>query len=270
MKGGKKLVRAKAYLMDFWRYRFLLSNLISRDLKLKYRRSVLGILWSVLNPLLMMCVMAIVFGQIFSIRGGGIEHFPVYLMCGQLLFTFFNEATTGAMSSMISASTLIRKVYIPKYIFPLEKVCFSFVNTCFSFIALIFVMIFSGVTPHYTVIFFFFPLFTLFGFSLGVGLFLAALSVFFRDIMHMWTVFTTALLYFSAIFYDPAILDGWFQTLIMFNPMYWYITAFRQVVLYGELLSFKMMFACSSLALISIIVGFYVFRKQQDKFVLYI
>ncbi len=271
LKGGNlRLTKIKAYLKDFWRYRYLLINLISRDFKLKYRRSVLGVLWSVLNPLMMMLVMWAVFSQILDFRGTGITNFPVYLMIGQLLFTFFNESTSAAMASMIMASSLIKKVYIPKYIFPLEKICFSLVNTLFSFIALIFVMFLTGATPHVTMLMFFYPLGTLFVFSLGVGMFLSAMAVFFRDIMHMWTVFTTALLYFSAIFYDPSAIGSWLQQLIKFNPLYWYITAFREVVLNGNMLTTNMVLVCGGCALVSLVFGFIVFKTKQDKFILYI
>ena len=120
----------KAYAKDFWRYRYLLQNLIGRDFKLKYRRSVLGVVWSVLNPLLMNVVMVVVFSTLFDMRGSGIENFSVYLIIGQLLFNFFNEGTGSAMGSMLSAAPLIKKVYIPKYIFPLERVCFALVTVC--------------------------------------------------------------------------------------------------------------------------------------------
>ena len=138
-----------------------------------------------------------------DMRGSGIDNFPVFLMCGQLLFNFFNEATSSSMSSVLSAAPLLKKVYIPKYIFPLEKCCFAMVNCVFSFVALLLVMIFTGAPFHLTLIEAVYPLVTLFFFSLGVGLLLAAATVFFRDIMHIWSVFITALLYFSAIFYDP-------------------------------------------------------------------
>ena len=128
----------------FWRYRYLLWNLVSRDFKLKYRRSVLGVLWSVLNPLLMCLVYWAVFSSLMDMRGSGIDNFPVFLMCGQLLFNFFNEATSSSMSSVLSAAPPAgKKVYIPKYIFPLEKCCFAMVNCVFSFVALLLVMIFT-------------------------------------------------------------------------------------------------------------------------------
>ena len=264
----------KAYAKDFWRYRYLVQNLIGRDFKLKYRRSVLGVLWSVLNPLLMCLVMWTVFSSILNTRSAGIENFPVYLLTGQLLFTFFNDATSSAMSSMLGAAPLIKKVYVPKYIFPLEKVCFSLVNTLFSFIALVIVMLLTGAKLHATAILAVYPIVMLFLFSLGVGLVLSTLTVFFRDIMHLWGVFCTALMYFSAIFYDPFSMEGGgvpiLQMFIKYNPLYWYITAFRAAVLDGELLTGNMLLVCGACGVVSLAIGLFTFRRHQDKFVLYI
>lgn len=266
-----KLKRLGLHLKDFWRYRYLLANLIGRDFKLKYRRSVLGVVWSVLNPLLMMLVMWVIFSQVMDTRGSGIENFPVYLMIGQLLFGFFNEATSSAMGSILGASALLRKVYIPKYIFPLERACFALVNCLFSFIALLLVMVCTGAPFHPTLLLAPYPLLTLFVFSLGVGLALAALTVFFRDIAHLWGIFTTALMYFSAIFYNPDTMGSpKVQALIRFNPVYWYITSFRRVALDGQLLGWDMVLVCGGCALAALAIGFLIFRRNQDKFVLYI
>ena len=243
-----------------WCYRYLLWNLVSRDFKLKYRRSVLGVVWSVLNPLLMCLVYWAVFSSLMDMRGSGIDNFPVFLMCGQLLFNFFNEATSTSMSSVLGAASLLKKVYIPKYVFPLEKCCFAMVNCVFSFVALALVMVFTGSPIHVTVFEALYPLVTLFFFSLGVGLFLAAATVFFRDIMHIWSVFITALLYFSAIFYDPTQMTfsiGGFnmQQIIKLNPMYWYITGFRRTLMWGIPLDFNMLAVCGVCALLSMLVG---------------
>ena len=229
------MAKLKGMFNGFWRYRYLLWNLVSRDFKLKYRRSVLGVLWSVLNPLLMCLVYWAVFSSLMDMRGSGIDNFPVFLMCGQLLFNFFNEATSSSMSSVLSAAPLLKKVYIPKYIFPLEKCCFAMVNCVFSFVAL----------------------------------------VFFRDIMHIWSVFITALLYFSAIFYDPTQMTfsiGGFnmQQIIKLNPMYWYITGFRRTLMWGIPLDFNMFAVCGICAVVSMWVGVHMFRKTQDRFVLHI
>ena len=254
------------------KYRPLLYELVVRDLKVKYRRSFLGYLWSLLNPLLMMAVMSFVFSYIFRYD---IENYPLYLICGQTLWGFFNESTNMAMYSVLQNGSLIKKVYIPKYIFPLEKCCFAMVNCVFSFVALLLVMIFTGAPFHLTLIEAVYPLVTLFFFSLGVGLLLAAATVFFRDIMHIWSVFITALLYFSAIFYDPTQMTfsiGGFnmQQIIKLNPMYWYITGFRRTVMWGIPLDFNMFAVCGCCAVLSMLVGVWVFRKTQDRFVLHI
>lgn len=156
-------------LNGFWRYRYLLWNLVSRDFKLKYRRSVLGVVWSVLNPLLMCLVYWAVFSSLMDMRGSGIDNFPVFLMCGQLLFNFFNEATSTGMSSVLGAAPLLKKVYIPKYIFPLEKCCFAMVNCVFSFVALLLVMIFTGAPFHLTILEALYPLVTLFSSASASG-----------------------------------------------------------------------------------------------------
>ena len=260
----------KLYIKDFLRYRYLLYNLISRDFKLKYRRSVLGVAWSVLNPLLMCGVMVVVFGSLFQFRGEGITNYPVYLVIGQLMFTFFRESTTMAMGSVMANAMLLRKVYIPKYVFPLEKTCFGLVNYFFSFIALIIIMIITGSPLHPTVLLAVYPILTMFIFSLGVGLVLSTMAVFFRDVIHLWEVFTTVLMYFSAIFYDPAQFGNiYLETLIKFNPIYWYITAFRAAVLDGKLLTMNMVVICGACSLGMLAFGLLVFKKNQDKFVLY-
>ena len=257
-----------------WCYRYLLWNLVSRDFKLKYRRSVLGVVWSVLNPLLMCLVYWAVFSSLMDMRGSGIDNFPVFLMCGQLLFNFFNEATSTSMSSVLGAASLLKKVYIPKHVFPLEKCCFAMVNCVFSFVALALVMVFTGSPIHITVFEALYPLVTLFFFSLGVGLFLAAATVFFRDIMHIWSVFITALLYFSAIFYDPTQMTfsiGGFnmQQIIKLNPMYWYITGFRRTLMWGIPLDINMFLVCGLCAVVSMLVGVqmgdFLFQQKCEK-----
>ena len=255
----------------FWRYRYLLQNLITRDFKLKYRRSVLGVAWSVLNPLLTCLVMFLVFDSVMrGLRGEGIPNFAAFLLIGQLLFNFFRESTTMAMESVLKNAPLLRKVYIPKYIFPLEKCCFALVNCLFSFIALVIVLVVTGTPVTFaTAWMVIYPLVTLYLFSLGVGLLLSALYVFVRDIMHIWEVFCTLLSYASAIFYDPEMMAGVVQQLIHINPLYWYITAFRSCVLWGRGLTVSMVVVCALCAVASLGLGIWVFKKNQDKFVLY-
>ncbi len=258
----------KTFLNDFYKYRFLLQNLISRDIKVKYRRSALGIAWSVLNPLFMMLVMYAVFSFFFRYD---IENFAVYLLCGQLMFTFFNESTSNAMASVLVSSALIKKVYVPKYIFPLEKVCFSFINMLFSLVALLLVMIITGADFHLITPLALLPMVCLFLFSLGVGLFLSSAAVYFRDIMHFWTILTMALSYMTPIFYPESLLhESVIANFYRLNPLYWYVITFREIVLYGNMPSLIQISACIICAIISLIVGTYTFKKSQDNFILYI
>ncbi|MEE0801136.1 MAG: ABC transporter permease [Gemmiger sp.] len=261
----------KQSFVGFWKYRYLLQNLITRDFKLKYRRSVLGVAWSVLNPLLTCLVMFMVFDSIMrGLRGEGIPNFAAFLIIGQLLFNFFRESTSMAMESVLKNAPLLRKVYIPKYIFPLEKGCFAFVNCLFSFVALALVLIVTWTPVSWsTMLLALYPLVMLFFFGLGIGLVLSALYVFVRDIMHLWEVFCTLLSYASAIFYDPSMMSGTMQKLIALNPLYWYITAFRSCVLWGTGLSVSMLVVCFLWAVFSMGIGIAVFKKTQDKFVLY-
>ncbi len=259
--------RLRPYFEVFGRYTPLLSHLVQRDIKLKYRRSALGILWSLLSPLLMMVVMSLVFSFFFRFD---IPNFPVYVLTGQLIFNNFNESTTGSMSSIIGASHLIRRVYIPKYIFPLQKIVFSFVNLMFSFIALVIVMIVTGQPFTFATLLFPVPMVLLFFFELGCGLILASLAVFFRDVMHFYTVFITALTYLTPLFYPVEILPGSIQTLIKFNPLYWYVTMFRQPILYSEVPTITQFILCSLFALVALIVGLVLFKKTQDRFILYV
>ena len=175
-----------------------------------------------------------------------------------------------AMESVLKNAPLLRKVYIPKYIFPMEKCCFALVNCAFSFIALVIVFVITWTPVTWATAWMaIYPLIMLFFFSFGIGLLLSAMYVFVRDIMHIWEVFCTLLTYASAIFYDPETLSCIMQQLIHINPMYWYITAFRRCVLWGEGLDLTMITVCFLCAAASMAIGIFVFKKNQDKFVLY-
>ena len=247
---------------------FVLRSLVSRDFKLKYRRSVLGVLWSLLNPLLMMIVMAAVFSFMFSFK---IENFPVYLILGTIMFEYMSRSTAAAMVSITESQALIKKIRIEKLIFPLEKVMFELVNLGLSMIAAIAVMIFFRVVPSLHVIWalpLLLVLVTLF--CTGLSLLLSALAVFFRDVMHLWSVVITAWTYATPLFYPYDMLDGWMQTVMQFNPMYHYITFFRDIMMWNTLPSTNQMLACIGMAVITFAIGLLVFRKTESKFILYI
>ena len=254
----------------FVKYRALIDQLVQRDIKTKYRRSVLGLLWTVLNPLLMMTVLSIVFSYFFS-RYGDVENFPVYLLCGQVIFNFFNESTSIAMGSIVHSGELIKKVYVPKYLFPITKVMSSGVNLLSSMIALVIVMVVtrSRVTP--TVLLAVFPLLYVLLFSTGVSLFLSAAAVSFRDLMHLYSVVTTAWMYLTPVIYPMSILDGaprWAVFIINANPLTAFIKIFRAVVLDGVTAPWILHVQSIIWCAIALVIGSLVFKKSQDKFIL--
>ena len=249
------------------RFSPLLKELVVRDIKVRYRHSALGLIWTVLNPLLMMTVITIVFSTLFK---QNIEHFPIYYLAGSLLFSFNSESTTTAMHSMISNASLIKKVYIPKYLFPLSNVLSGMVNLGFSLIAMFIVMIITGAPFHITLLLIPIPIFYTFLFALGLGIMLSALTVFFRDIAHFYGVFILAWTYLTPIFYPVSILPDAMRNLMNLNPMYHYVSFMRDLVLYGRFPSMTENLICIAMSLGMLAVGMFVFYKKQDKFVLYV
>lgn len=253
-------------LAVFMKYRFLLMNLVSRDIKVKYRRSVLGMLWSVLNPLLMMLVMTAVFSHFFRFA---IPNFPVYYLSAQLIWSFFSESTSMSMSAITGNAALIKKVYIPKYIFPLQKVLSSCVNMGFSCIALIFIILVTRTPVTITVTLFPLCFAYVIMFSLGVSLILSAAVVYFSDIEHLYGVLLTAWMYFTPIFYPESIL-GSFHWVLRINPMYYYVTYFRDILMFNTLPSLLDNLICLFMGVVSLLLGCVVFKKLQRNFILHI
>lgn len=251
----------------FNRYKPLVRELVVRDLKVKYRRSALGYLWSLLNPLLMMCVMTVVFSNVFRV---GVANFPLYLICGQTLFAFFNESTNMAMRSILDNGALLRKVYVPKFIFPMARILSSFVTMSFSLVAILIVMIFTGAPFSFTMLLVIVPLFFLFVFCCGMGLILSALSVYFRDITHLYSVLTLAWMYATPIFYPLESVNANIASLIRFNPLYHYINFFRNLVISSNIPGPNAWFACIASSLVMISVGLLVFNRLQKNFIYHI
>ena len=193
------------FFADMKKFSPLLVNLVSKDFKIKYRRSTLGVIWSVLNPLLTMIVLTNVFGVLLRIQ---VPNFATYYIVGSCIWTFFSEATTNSLNSVIGSASLIKKVYIPKYMFPLEKCLFALVNFAFTLIAVLVVMIAQGVYPTWTTLLFPLPVMYCFVFVCGVSLFLSAANVYFRDIEHLYGVLLTLWMYLTPIIYPLDLLEG--------------------------------------------------------------
>lgn len=260
--------RFRLRLMGFWVYKDLLGQLVQRDIKLKYRRSVLGYLWSVLNPLMTMIVLAIVFSTMFK---RNISNYPVFLLTGQTAFNFMVQSTNLALGSITGNAALLKKTYVPKYIFTLSKITSGLVDFGFNLIALAIVMFVTG--APFTIYLLWLPLISLqlYIFIVGLGLFLAATNVFFRDIQYIYHVLTTAWMYLTPLFYPFESLTKELQFFVMhFNPMYLYVNAFRQVCLYGVQIDFVFFVRGWIEAFIMLLIGGWLFIKKQNKFILYV
>lgn len=249
------------------RYGFLFQQLVIRDFKTKYKRSVLGYLWSFLNPLLTMTVQYIVFSTIFR---SDIKNFPVYLLSGIILFNFFVDAVSQGLSAIVNNSSLITKVYVPKYIYPVTKVISSAINLVISVIPLLLVALFTGAPISLALTLLPFGMICIIIFSIGLSLALSSAMVFFRDTQYLWGIVNLAWMYATPIFYPESIIPPQYKFIHQLNPMYYMIKFVRTLMIEGVSPEPKLYAYCLLSSLIALIVGAYIFKKTQDRFVLYI
>lgn len=264
----------------FKKYRNLLEELTRKNVKLKYRNSWLGIFWSFLQPLLNMIVLSVVFTGIFGRHSKYIVCYPVFIFTGRLMFEFFNTATKQAMTSFRRNAAIIKKVYVPKYMYPLSSIFSSFVNFAISIICLVCVWIFfkltgisggHGLTITWHMLLFFIPMFILLIFSIGVGLILSILNVYFRDVEYIWDVCMKLVFYMVPIIYPlQRITTPWMVKVIKLNPLYSMIELFRQCVLYGIDMSWKLLCYASVVAVATLIVGILIFNWKNDEVVYHV
>lgn len=257
----------REYLSGFLKFKPLLKELVIRDVKVRYRKSFLGLLWTLLNPLFMMIIMTIVFSNIFR---ANIEYFPAYLLAGQICFNFFNESTNNAMSAIIGNGSLIKKVYVPKYLFPISKVFSTLINLAASVVVLIAVMLVTRVPLNGNAVWIIVPLIGLIFFSVGLGLILSSVAVFFRDMLHFYGVITLALSYLTPLFYPVDILPDTVRKIVTLNPLTNIVECVRVATLYGSMPEPMLMVASVVPGMILLVFGFYTFYRSQDKFILYL
>lgn len=264
-KGIKTGMSELVHIFD--EYSFLLKQLIGRDFAVKYRRSYLGIVWVILNPLMTMIVLSAVFSFIFRFN---IENFPVYLILGQIVFNCFSEATQVSITTITGSGQMIKKIYVPKYIFPLSKTLFSFLNFVLTFIPVILVMIYFKIPLTINVVYLPLLLISFFCFTLGVSFILSAMQVFMRDTQYLYGIFLTLMGYLTPIFYPVTSLSPLFQKIMLLNPLFHYMNVLRVILLHGETPTVQQMSACVIIGVIFLGVGIKYFFKRQKKFILYI
>lgn len=259
----------KNIYLNFKKYSFLLQQLVSRDFKVKYKRSVLGIVWSLLYPLLNMAVLALVFSKMFKFSTPGVNYL-VYVLSGLVMFNYFSEASNLAMSSVVANFSLINKIYIPKYIFPLSKCLFVGINFLLTLIPLYIVIFATGTGINIYHLILPFAYICLFTFTLGFGLILATVSVFLRDMFYIYGIVITLWTYLTPIMYDISIISEKLQIIFKLNPLYHYINFIREIILYNRMPSGLSFAICGLSALVTLVIGLIVFKKNQDKFIYYV
>ena len=263
----RKIINNLKY--TYQKYGFLLYQLIARDFKVKYKRSVLGIMWSLLYPILTMAVMALVFTNVFKFSTPGVNYL-VYLMSGLVLFNYFSEASNLSMSSVVANFSLINKVYMPKYIFPLSKCLFVGINFLLTLIPLYAIIFLTGTGVNLHHILLPYVLICLLLFTIGISFILATVSVFMRDMFYIYGVLISLWTYLTPIMYDVTIIPVKFQPFMKLNPMYWFLKFTRDIVLYNVTPALDVWIYCGLLGIGFCFLGLYVFKKNQDKFIYYV
>ena len=266
VKAGKPSLVVNA-LDAVTKYRFLMKQLVTRDFMTKYKRSVLGVFWSFLNPLLTMAVQYAVFSTLFR---SDTPYYAVYLLTGLVFFGFFSEACSMGITSITGNAALIKKVYMPKYIYPVSRVISSMVNLGFSLIPLFGVALLSGLALRLSILLLVFDLLCLLMFVTGMVLILSTMMTFFQDTQFLWGVASMMWMYLTPIFYPESIVPAKLLTLYHMNPMYQYITFARICIINGTSPAPTAYLWCMISAFVVLLAGLFVFKRNQDKFVLYL
>ena len=248
-------------------YQFLFEELVKRDFKKKYKRTVLGMLWSILSPLLTLLVMRLVFTQFF---GRNTAHYTIYLFCGNLIFSFFSESTSQGMTSLLGNSGIFTKVNVPKYLFLLSKDVQTLINFGLTLCVFFVFCILDGITFTWKFIFLIYPICCLVLFNIGIGLILSALFVFFRDIQYLWSVFTLLLMYMSAIFYTIDSYSYEVQCAFLLNPVYLFIRYFRKIVIEATIPTIWFHLLMLADVAIALGLGFWMYKKYNHRFLYYV
>lgn len=249
------------------KYGFLIGQLVSRDFKTKYKRSVLGIFWSLLNPLMIMGVQYILFSRIFR---ANIENYPIYLFGGTVLFTFFSDSVSNGLFSIVGNASLITKVHVPKFIYPISKVFSVGINLLLSLIPLTVALFITRVRITKAYLLIPFVLFCLLLFCFGMVFIISTAMVFFRDMQFIWGVISMVWMYATPLFYPESILPEVVRKILRFNPMYNYVLFFRTILLEGVSPALSEYLWCLGSAVIIFVMGLIVFKKFEGRFALFV
>jgi len=253
--------------IEIFRYRELVRNLVGKQLKVRYKRSVLGLLWALLYPLLMMVVMNIVFSTIFQ---SSLPNFPVYLLSGIVLWNFFSQTTMDGANTILGNVNIIKKIYVPKGVFSVATVLSGLIHLALAMIPLLIIALATG-TP-FTISLLFLPVSVLLVsvFILGVSLALASIAVFFNDILYIYQVLLIALMFLTPIFYPASIVPDRYLPILRLNPMYYFVECFRMPIYDGRIASAEMVAFAALAAIAALVGGWWLFSRNQNAFVYYL
>jgi ABC-type polysaccharide/polyol phosphate export permease len=249
-------------LRELWRYRDLLVQLIKRNIKTRYKRSVLGIFWTMLNPLMMMLILTFVFSEVFRFST---RHYAAYALAGLSLWNFFSQTTSGAMSELIWGGNLIRRIYIPRAIFAFTALGTGLINLLLSLIPLFIIMLITGVPLRPTILILPIPIILTAMFALGVALYLSRVAAFFADVLEMYQIFLAAWMYLTPIIYPKDIIPGRLRWLFNLNPMYHLMEVYRAPLYVGWLAGPKTTMAAAVAAILTLVFGWWSFSRKADE-----
>lgn len=248
-------------------YQFLFEELVKRDFKKKYKRTVLGMAWSVISPLLTLLVMRLVFTQFF---GRNTDHYTIYLFCGNLVFSYFSEATSQGMTSLMGNAGIFTKVNVPKYLFLFSKNVQTLINFGLTLCVFVIFCFIDQITFTWKFILLLYPICCLMLFNIGIGLILSALFVFFRDIQYLWAVFTQLLMYMSAIFYTIDRYSYEVQCAFLLNPVYLFIRYFRKIVIEATIPTVWFHLLMAAYVVLALETGYWMYKKYNTRFLYYV
>ena len=254
-------------LEKYRKYKFLFKQLVKRDFTRKYKRTVLGMAWSIISPLANLLIMYLVFSRLF---GNNVNHYAIYLFAGQLVFSYFTDATNMGMSALLNNAGIFTKVNVPKYLFLFSQNVSSLINFALTMVVFFVFVAIEGIPFSWKFLLLLFPTGCMILFNTGLGLILSALQVFFRDMQYLWGIMTQLIMWVSAIFYTLDSFTPLFRRLLYCNPLFVYITYFRQILLNGAVPSPALHGLCALYALLAFAVGCIMYKRYNQEFLYYV
>ena len=254
-------------LERYRKYKFLFKQLVKRDFTKKYKRTMLGMAWSIISPLANLAIMYLVFNRLF---GSNVNHYAIYLFAGQLVFSYFTDATNMGMTALLNNSGIFTKVNVPKYLFLFSQNVSSLINFALTMAVFFLFVAIEGIPFSVKFLLLLFPTGCMIVFNTGLGLVLSALQVFFRDMQYLWGIATQLIMWLSAVFYTLDAFPENIQRLYNLNPLFVYISYFRSIVLDGVIPGWGVHAMCVGYALAFFGLGCFMYRRYNQEFLYYV